>query len=115
MPLKKGKSQKTISKNIHTLIGEGYPDGHGQAAAIAYSKAGKSRKGKHMKAGNTEYTPVHDTSAGGDLTDMHRDTVEGGTPGTFDHVTNYAVISGSDHSQVTETRVKIGNKVPKGF
>jgi len=46
MPLKKGKSQRTISENIHKLIGEGYPDGHGQAAAIAYSKAGMSRKRK---------------------------------------------------------------------
>lgn len=47
MPLKKGKSHKTISKNIHKLVEEGYPDGHGQAAAIAYNKAGKSRKKKH--------------------------------------------------------------------
>ena len=44
MPLQKGSSQKTISKNIGTLVGEGYPDGHGQAGAIAYSKAKKMRK-----------------------------------------------------------------------
>ncbi len=43
-PLKKGKSRKTISRNIETLVKEGYPDGHGQAGAIAYSKAGLSRK-----------------------------------------------------------------------
>ena len=42
MPLKKGSSQKTISKNIGTLVDEGYPDGHGQAGAIAYSQARKS-------------------------------------------------------------------------
>ena len=47
MPLKKGRSHKTISKNIHKLVKEGYPDGHGQAAAIAYDKAGKSRRKKH--------------------------------------------------------------------
>ena len=41
MPLKKGKSQATISKNIHMLVKEGYPDGHGQAGAIAYTQARK--------------------------------------------------------------------------
>ena len=46
MPLKKGSSAETISKNIETLVNEGYPDGHGQAGAIAYSKARKARKGK---------------------------------------------------------------------
>lgn len=41
-PLLEGKSQKTISKNIRTLVKEGRPVK--QAAAIAYKKAGKSRK-----------------------------------------------------------------------
>lgn len=47
MPLKKGSSQETISKNIAQLIRDGYPKD--QAAAIAYDKAGKSRDGKGKK------------------------------------------------------------------
>jgi hypothetical protein len=41
MPLKRGSSQATISKNIAQLIEEGYP--RNQAVAIAYRAAGKSR------------------------------------------------------------------------
>lgn len=42
MPLRKGSSKKTISANIRTEVKAGRPVK--QAAAIAYRKAGKSRK-----------------------------------------------------------------------
>lgn len=47
MPLKKGKSKATISKNIAELVRSGYKTD--QAVAIAYDNAGKGKKNKKAK------------------------------------------------------------------
>ena len=45
MPLRKGSSKKIISQNIRTEMHAG--KSHKQRIAIAYAKAGKSRKRKN--------------------------------------------------------------------
>ena len=47
MPLKRGYSQKTISKNIGNLIKEGRSQA--QATAIALSEAARSKKKRSKK------------------------------------------------------------------
>ena len=44
MPLARGSSNATVSKNIEKLMNEGYK--HKQAVAIALSQAGKKKKPK---------------------------------------------------------------------
>ena len=51
MPLKSGKSNKVVSQNIRELVNSGRPVK--QAAAIAYSAAGKAKKPEARRGGKS--------------------------------------------------------------
>jgi hypothetical protein len=46
MPLKKGASKATVSKNIRKMMREGYPQKQAVAASLSSARKSKSRKGK---------------------------------------------------------------------
>ena len=57
MPLKSGRSDKTVSANISELVHSGRPQK--QAIAISMSKAGRTRKKKKRTSKNYSMEAIH--------------------------------------------------------
>jgi hypothetical protein len=62
MPLIKGKSQKTISRNISEMVHAGYP--HKQAVAASLNQARRSRATGGTAEAKTHVGPIHSNVAG---------------------------------------------------
>ena len=56
MPLKKGKSNQTVSDNISKLTSEGYK--HDQAVAIALNQAGRKKQNKYEGGVIKDFSPI---------------------------------------------------------